>query len=130
MNPTENTQKTILVVDDDPYMVDLLARQFKAKGFRVLQTTDPETAYSLAEKELPHLIISDVAMPALDGFTLLKSLKNNKITSHIPLVLLTGSDKMSDVEEGFSSGAQAYLLKPFDWDMAWPKLQPLLKSDA
>ncbi len=127
MNPTEKQKKTILVVDDDPYIVDVLARQLKAKGFLVLQTTDPETAYILAEKELPNLIISDVAMPALDGFTLLKGLKSNKLTCHIPLVLLTGSDKMVDVEEGFASGAQAYLLKPFDWETAWPKLQPLLQ---
>src|SRR5712671_4921101 len=120
----ENTPQTIQVVDHDPYIVDLLSRQLKAKGFRVLQTTDPETAYSLAEKEKPDLIISDVAMPALDGFTLFKGL-NNKITCGIPLVLLTGSDKVSDVEQGFSSGARAYLLKPFDWETAWPKLQPL-----
>jgi CheY-like chemotaxis protein len=123
----EKTQKKILVVDDDPYIVDLLSRQLKAKGFNVLPTTDPETAYTLAEKERPDLIISDIAMPALDGFTLLKGLKNNKVTSQIPLVLLTGSDKMADVEQGFTSGAQAYLLKPFDWDSAWPKLQPLLQ---
>jgi CheY-like chemotaxis protein len=123
----ENTQKTILVVDDDPYIVDLLSRQLKAKGFTVIQTTDPETAYSLAEKEKPNLIISDLAMPALDGFTLLKGLKNNKITCDIPLVLLTGSDKMSDVEEGFTAGAQAYLLKPFEWETAWPKLKPYLQ---
>ena len=126
-NPMEKTQKKILVVDDDPYIVDLLSRQLKAKGFNVLPTTDPETAYTLAEKERPDLIISDIAMPALDGFTLLKGLKNNKVTSQIPLVLLTGSDKMADVEQGFTSGAQAYLLKPFDWDSAWPKLQPLLQ---
>ena len=122
-----NTQKTILVVDDDPYIVDLLCRQLKAKGFKVLSTTDPETAYTLAESDRPDLIISDIAMPALDGFTLLKGLKNNKVTCQIPLVLLTGSDKMADVEEGFTSGAQAYLLKPFDWETAWPKLQPLLQ---
>lgn len=122
----EKTQKTILVVDDDPYIVDLVGRQLRAKGFHVLQTTDPETAYTLAEKELPDLIISDVAMPALDGFTLFKGLKNNKTTSQIPLVLLTGSDKVSDVEQGFVSGAQVYLLKPFDWETAWPKIAPLL----
>ena len=121
-----NTQKTILVVDDDPYIVDVLSRQLQAKGFRVLPTTDPETAYTLAETEHPDLIISDIAMPALDGFTLIKGLKNNKVTCQIPLVLLTGSDKMADVEEGFTAGAQAYLLKPFDWETAWPKLQPLL----
>ena len=65
-------------------------------------------------------------MPALDGFTLLKGLRDNKVTSNIPMVLLTGSDKMADVEEGFASGAQVYLLKPIDWDTAWPKIQPLL----
>jgi DNA-binding response OmpR family regulator len=122
----ENTRKTILVVDDDPYIIDLLSRQFKAKGFTVLQTTDPETAYSLAEKEKPDLIISDVAMPALDGFALFKGLKNNKITCDIPLVLLTGRESVSDVEHGFVSGAKVYLLKPFDWETAWPKLAPLL----
>jgi CheY-like chemotaxis protein len=128
MNPVENSAKTILVVDDDPYMVDLVSRQLKAKGFRVLQTTDPETAYTLAEKEKPNLIISDIAMPALDGLTLLKGLRNNKVTRQIPLVLLTGSDKVTDVEKGFSSGAQAYLLKPFDFETAWPKLAPFLQS--
>ena len=122
----ENTRKTILVVDDDPYIVDLVSRQLKAKGFAVLQTTDPETAYTLAEKEKPDLIISDIAMPALDGFALFKGLKNNKMTCDIPLVLLTGSDKVSDIEQGFVSGAKAYLLKPFDWNVAWPKLAPLL----
>ena len=99
----ENTQKTILVVDDDPYMVDLLARQLKAKGFRVLQTTDPETAYSLAEKEQPNLIISDVAMPALDGFTLLKGLKNNKMTrGYSSRAPHRQRQNLSDVEEGFT----------------------------
>lgn len=122
----ENTPKTILVVDDDPYILDLLKRQLQAKGFRVLSTTDPEAAYGLAEGERPDLIISDIAMPALDGFTLLRGLRDNKVTSQIPLVLLTGSDKMADVEEGFASGAQAYLLKPFDWDTAWPKIAALL----
>jgi len=121
-----NTDKKILVVDDDPFMIDLLVRQLKSKGFIVLSSTDPETAYSMAEKERPDLIISDIAMPALDGFTLLKGLKQNKVTKNIPLVLLTSSDRMGDVEEGFASGAQAYLIKPFDWETAWPKIEPLL----
>lgn len=123
---TNEAQKTVLVVDDDPYILDILTRQLRSKGLKVLSTTDPETAYNLAEREVPSLIISDIAMPALDGFTLLKGLRGNKVTSEIPLVLLTASDRMSDVEEGFASGAQAYLLKPIDWDTAWPKIQPLL----
>lgn len=119
-------EKTVLIVDDDPFILDILSRQLKSKKLRVLSTTDPETAFTLAEKEHPDLIISDIAMPALDGFTLLKGLRENKVTSQIPLVLLTGSDRMADVEHGFASGAQAYLLKPIDWESAWPKIASLL----
>jgi CheY-like chemotaxis protein len=124
----ENTLTTILLVDDDPFILDLVSRFLKEKGFRVLSTTDPEKAYALAEKEVPRLIISDIAMPGLDGFTLFQGFKNNKVTSRIPLVLLTGSDKLADIEKGFASGAQAYLLKPIDWMTAWPKLEPLLSD--
>lgn len=120
--------KTVLIVDDDPFIVDLLSRQLQKKGFNVISSTDPETAYSMAEEKRPDLIMSDIAMPALDGLTLLKALKQNKVTQGIPLVLLTGSDRMADVEEAYNSGAEAYLIKPFDWEAAWPKLEPFLKG--
>ena len=120
-------QKPILVVDDDPFILDLVKRFLTGKGFHVLTTTDPEKAYGLAEQELPRMIISDLAMPGLDGFTLLQGLKSNRLTQNIPLVLLTGSDKLQDVEKGFASGAQVYLLKPVDWVLAWPKLEPFLR---
>ena len=92
----------MLIVDDDPYILDLVSRFLKSKGLTVLSTTDPERAYLTAESEKPDLIISDIAMPGLDGFTLLKGLRGNRVTQNIPLVLLTGSDKLGDVEEGFS----------------------------
>ena len=65
-------------------------------------------------------------MPGIDGFTLLTSLKNNKNTQKIPFILLTATDRMADVEKGFNSGAQAYVLKPIDWDRAWAKIQPFV----
>jgi len=120
--------KPILVVDDDPFMLDLVSRYLISKGFRVLTTTDPEKAYSLAEQEVPRLIISDLAMPGLDGFTLIQGLKGNRVTQGIPLVLLTASDKINDIERGYASGIQAYLLKPVDWTVAWPKIEPFLKD--
>jgi two-component system cell cycle response regulator len=67
-------------------------------------------------------------MPGVDGFTLLRNLKNNKLTAHIPLVMLTATDKVSDVEKGFDCGARAYILKPIDLDRAWSKLEPLLSA--
>ena len=123
-----NLLKPILVVDDDPFILDLVSRFLKGKGFRVLTTTDPERAYALAETEAPQLIISDLAMPGLDGFTLCQGFKGNRVTNQIPLVFLTGSDRIHDIEKGFASGAQAYLLKPIDWTIAWPKIEPLLKD--
>jgi len=122
----DNAAKTILVIDDDPYMLDVVVRHMKNKGFRVISTTDAEKGFMMAESEKPNLIISDINMPAIDGLTLLKGFRSNKITEKIPLVLLTASDRLADVEEGFISGAQAYLLKPFDWDTAWPKIEKLL----
>ena len=118
--------KKILVVDDDPFILAVVEKFLKLKGFQVVTTTDPELAFRLAEKEKPDLLISDVAMPGVDGFTLLRSLKQDSITKHIPLMLLTATDKIADVEKGFASGAQAYLLKPIDWDRAWPKIQAIL----
>ena len=97
------------------------------KGFKVIAMTDPEKAYFWAEKNKPDLVISDVAMPGIDGFTLIRNLKANKPTENIfSLVMLTATDKVSDVEKGFDSGARAYILKPIDWDRAWAKLQPFL----
>lgn len=120
--------KKILVVDDDPFILAVVEKFLKIKGFVVITTTDPEDAFHRADKEKPDLVISDVAMPGLDGFTLLKALKDNKNTKNIPLVLLTASDRISDVEKGFASGAQAYILKPIDWDRAWAKLEPILSA--
>jgi DNA-binding response OmpR family regulator len=119
--------KTIMVVDDDPSILLIVEKFLKTKGFQVMCMSDPEEAYHSAQKHRPDLIISDVAMPGLDGFTLLRGLRENKTTKDIPLVLLTATDKIADVEKGFEVGARAYILKPIDWDRAWLKLEPLLR---
>jgi PleD family two-component response regulator len=118
--------KTILAVDDDPFILMVVEKFLIVKGYKVVGMTDPEKAYFWAEKNKPDLVISDVAMPGVDGFTLLRNLRDNKATHEIPLVMLTASDKVADVEKGFASGARAYILKPINWDRAWAKLQPLL----
>ena len=118
--------KTVLVIDDDPYILLAVEKFLKIKELNVVTMEDPEKAFHWATSKRPDLIISDISMPGLDGFTLLKGLKDNKATCHIPLVLLTATDKGADVEKGFASGAVAYILKPIDWDRAWAKLEPLL----
>jgi PleD family two-component response regulator len=120
--------KTILAVDDDPFILLVVEKFLTGKGFKVVSMTDPQKAYFWAEKNKPDLVISDVAMPGVDGFTLIRNLKANKATERITLVMLTASDKVSDVEKGFTSGARAYILKPINWDRAWAKLEPLLAA--
>jgi len=118
--------KTILAVDDDPFILLVVEKFLTLKGFKVVTMTDAEKAYFWADENKPDLVISDIAMPGVDGFTLIRNLKANKETQNIPLVMLTASDRVADVEKGFASGALAYILKPIDWDRAWKKLQPLL----
>ncbi len=115
-----------MAVDDDPFILDYVARFLTSKGVKVISTTDPEGVIGLAEKEKPNLIISDIAMPGMDGLTLIKALKATPTTQHIPLVLLTSSNRLDDVNEGIGSGAEAYLRKPVDWDRDWPKLRSIL----
>ena len=118
--------KTVLIVDDDPAILRAVEAFLKMKGLKVITCEDPGNALTIAQDKHPDLVISDVAMPGIDGFTLLRGFKDNKHTQTIPLILLTATDRISDVEKGFSSGAQAYVLKPIDWDRAWAKIQPFV----
>jgi len=124
--PWNRPVKTVLVIDDDPFILLAVEKFLKIKGLAVVTMQEPEKAFAYATLQKPTLIISDVSMPGLDGFTLLKGFREHKATKNIPLILLTASDRMADVEKGFSSGAEAYIIKPIDWDRAWAKIQPFL----
>jgi len=76
--------KTILAVDDDPFILLVVEKFLTTKGYKVVAMTDPEKAYFWAEKNKPDLVISDVAMPGVDGFTLIRNLKANEATKDIP----------------------------------------------
>lgn len=119
--------KLILVIDDDAAILRAVETFLRTKGHKVLTALDPAQGFELAVQKKPDLVVSDVAMPGIDGFTLLKNLSENKLTQKIPRVLLTATDRIADVEKGFASGAQAYILKPIDWDRAWAKMKPFLE---
>lgn len=120
--------KRVLIVDDDPSILRAMELFLRLKGVEVVCTTDPQTVLPMVQKTPPDLLISDIAMPVVDGFTLLKALKENAATQTIPVVLLTSMDRIADVERGYAGGAVSYILKPIDWDRTWPKIEPYLKS--
>jgi len=104
---------TILVIDDDEAARELLARGLAKDGFKVLTASDGVEGIRLAREQHPDIIALDVLMPGMDGWSVLKELKQEDATASIPVVMVSMLDQK---EMGFALGASDYLLKPFDRD--------------
>jgi two-component system OmpR family response regulator len=105
-----NTMK-ILVVDDDPNILELVNIQLTQAGYTVLKASDGFEALKLLEEELPDLAVVDVMMPGMDGYTLTKKLRAE---ADIPVLLLTAKGELEDKEKGFLAGSDDYVVKPFE----------------
>ena len=108
---------SILVVEDDPINQKIISLALNRAGFFTTITSNGLEALTQVEEAIPDLIISDVMMPEMDGFELLKALRSNPKTSFIPVILLTSRDSCEDIIDGMSMGADDYLPKPFDPDI-------------
>ncbi len=120
-NGGENQQSTdenksllsLLIVEDNEELLKFLADYF-APNYNVFTATNGSKALKIAQKYPIQLVISDVMMPEMDGYTLCSTLKNDISTSHIPVILLTAKNETGDIKKGYESGAEAYVQKPFD----------------
>lgn len=106
------TSYKILVVDDDEEVRHFLQTELSVY-YKVMVATNGEDGLRTAVMQQPDVIISDVMMPKMDGFTLLKNLKSNMNTNHIPIILLTSKSEFSDRIESLDKGADGYIAKPF-----------------
>jgi two-component system, OmpR family, response regulator MtrA len=106
--------RRVLFADDDPGMRAIVLLNLQAEGFEVTAVEDGEDALREAARLLPDLIVLDVMMPGRDGFEVLRVLKARPETAAIPVVLLTAKATDSDVWEGWKSGADYYMTKPFN----------------
>ncbi|MDY0407675.1 response regulator transcription factor [Virgibacillus soli] len=102
---------TILVVDDDQNILNLVSVYLKDEGFNVLKAENGQEALNLLEKNPCDMAIVDVMMPVIDGYELTKDIRN---FYDIPIILLTAKDQLKDKEKGFLSGTDDYLVKPFE----------------
>jgi DNA-binding response OmpR family regulator len=105
---------SVLVVDDDEMIVGLVGHALAAAGYRVVTAATGSEALARVAEALPDLIVSDVNMPDMDGFTLVQRLRENPRLRSMPLLFLTSRAEASDVVAGMSLGADDYLFKPFD----------------
>ena len=107
------SKQTIMIIDDDPSMLWFVSEIFVDK-YNVLSFSNAKEALSNLELKQPDLIISDVMMPEIDGLSFTHRIKQNKLWSHIPLILLSALHHEDDQVKGLDSGAEAYVTKPFN----------------
>ncbi len=106
---------TILIADDHPENVTLLARYMKSEGFAHLEAKDGVEALEKIRSHMPDLVLLDVNMPNKDGFAVLKEIREDPATEHIPVIILTAVRlDAADVQSGLNMGADDYVTKPFD----------------
>lgn len=107
-----NNRETILIIEDEPDIRDFVARLCQLEGYRVLQAEDGEAGLRLAEEERVDLVLLDLRLPKIDGWTVLKELKSNLELSSIPVVIFTASAAVSQRDRALDMGAVDYLVKP------------------
>jgi len=106
--------KRLLVVDDDPGLLLAVSETMRAEGYDVKTARRGAEALIIVAQTLPDLIISDIRMPGMDGYQLVRNLRSNARTRLVPIVFLTARDEIADRIEGFRTGVDAYLTKPFE----------------
>ncbi|NIQ92362.1 MAG: response regulator transcription factor [Deltaproteobacteria bacterium] len=107
------TKTTILVVEDERDILQLIAHNLKSADFDVLTAQEGYEALSVAKNHLPQLIILDLMLPGLDGFEVCKELKRSPVTKDIPVLMLTARGEEVDRIVGLELGADDYVVKPF-----------------
>lgn len=118
---------TILVVDDNEDIRTYL-RVLLSDHYYVIEASDGQNGLRLAKESVPDLIVSDVMMPVMDGLTFCSKIKEDEVTSHIPVILLTARSEESQRIEGYEHGADAYITKPFSDHLLLVRISNLLQA--
>lgn len=106
--------KRILAVDDEKHILRLVQINLEKAGYEVVTASNGREALEAVKAQHPDLIVMDVMMPEMDGLEALQNLKNDEATANIPVVMLTAKAQDADVFQGWQSGADLYLTKPFN----------------
>lgn len=107
------SQKQIVVVEDEPDILEVLSYNLKREGFDVSTSLDGAQGLELIRKKNPDLVLLDLMLPGMDGLDICRQLKSNTATRHIPVIMVTAKGEESDVVLGLGIGADDYIAKPF-----------------
>lgn len=108
---SENNKIKILLVEDDPFLLSMYSTKFELENFKVITAEDGEKGLEKAKNEIPNIILLDILMPKMNGFDVLKNLKDDNNLKNIPVILLTNLNQKDEIERGLTLGADDYLIK-------------------
>jgi DNA-binding response OmpR family regulator len=128
-NNDSEKQGRILIVEDDKFLRDLMVQKLHQGGFEVFEAIDGEGGLKLANEKSPHLILLDLILPGMDGFAVLKSLKDDSTTSTIPVLVLSNLGQKEEMERAISIGAEDFMVKAnFTPSEILSKIKSLIKK--
>lgn len=117
----------ILVIDDDIAINELIKINLELQGYEVKQAFNGTEGFALAKQEQPNLIVLDVMMPEVDGFTVAQRIRQSDSISDTPIIMLTALSQLNDKVNGFDIGVDDYLTKPFETEELIVRVRALLK---
>lgn len=123
-----NTEKKILVVDDDPYILMSLEFLMKKNGYDVMVARNGNEALDLITKSTPNLVLLDIMMPDVDGYAICKQIKTNHKLKDIIVVFMSAKSKEVDIQKGYDLGATLYITKPFSTRDLIKQIKELMPS--
>ena len=110
----DTSSYTVLIAEDEPNLLAFIKRELTGSFKEIYTAMDGREALETAKKKLPDIIVSDIMMPEMNGYELCRNVKNDIEISHIPVILLTAQAESTHRTEGYKSGADIFLTKPFD----------------
>lgn len=116
----------ILLVEDNEMNRDMLSRRLDDRGYQVILATDGVQGLSLARSEQPDLVVMDLSLPEMDGWEVIRRLKTEPNTQHIPIMVLTAHAMASDRAKAFTAGCDDFDTKPIEFTRLLAKIEALL----
>lgn len=121
-------KKRLMLVDDDPNLILLVKDYLEFRGYTMITAENGRQALEILENETPDMIICDVMMPEMDGYSLIKHIRENERTSWIPVLFLSAKGQSQDKVKGLSTGADVYMVKPFEPEELVAQVESSLKQ--
>jgi len=103
--------KKILLIEDDPFLIDIYVTKFKESGFSVEVANDGESAFRYLEEKKPDLVILDIVLPQIDGWEILRKIKSTPGLKNLKVIILSNLSQKEEVERGINLGSIKYLIK-------------------